>query len=112
MKISRDFGRARSGWNTHRYLTTKTSEFLENSEVYSSIRCYLVSFAKPIFPHPQAVDLLLGDMNMERTLETHGAKGVTRCADGADGKHIVLPGHGRAFQPALRNVSSDSGCAR
>jgi hypothetical protein len=97
--------------NADRYLANKTSEFLKNSEVYLIIRCYPVSFAKPTFPHPQAADLLLGNTNMECTLETHSALGVIRCLQGADGQHSVLPGYGRAFQPAFRNLACDSGRA-
>ena len=60
----------------------------------------------------QAADLLLGNMDMERTLETHGAKDVTRCLDGARIQHGVLPSHRCAFQPALRDLTSDRGGAR
>lgn len=99
-------------WNDHSYLANKTSEFLKNSEVYLIIWCYLVSFAKPIIPHPQAADLLFGDMNMQSTLETYGAIRVIRCIQRADGQHVVLPSHGRAFQPALYDGTSDGGGAR
>ena len=67
---------------------------------------------KPIFLHLQAAYRLLGNMNMERTLETHSAKDVTRCLHRADRQHIILSGHGRAFQPALYDVASDTGRAR
>ena len=76
---------ARSGGNADRYLANETSEFFKNSEVYLIIQCYPLSFVKPIFPHPQPADLLLGDMNMEHTLVTHSALGVIRCLQGADG---------------------------
>ena len=60
--------------------------------------------------HP-APDLLLGDVDMERTLETQGAIGVIRCIKRADSQHGVLPGHGRAFEPAIRNAACDRGSA-
>ena len=69
-------------------------------------------FAKPIFSHPRAADLLLGGMNMERTLETHSAICVLRCLDGADSQLVEFPGNGRAFQPTFRDVASDSSRAR
>jgi hypothetical protein len=59
-------------------------------------------------PASSGPELLLGDMNMEHTLETHGSIGVIPCLDGTDGQHVVLAGHGRAFQPALRYLAGDS----
>ena len=104
--------RACSEVNADKYLVNKTSEFFKSSEVYLIILCYALLFAQPISLHLQAADPLLGDMDMERTLETHGAIDVIRCLHGADGQHVVLPGHGCASQPALGDAASDSGCAR
>ena len=49
---------------------------------------------------------------MERALETHGTIGVVRCRHVADGQYFVLPGYGRAFQPAIGDASSDHRRAR
>src|SRR5690349_8434932 len=95
-----------------RYLANRTSEFMKNSEVYFNRQRYPISLGKPIFPRPQATNLLLGNMNMDRTLETHGAKDVTRCLHRADSQNIVLTGYGCAFQPAFCDIAGDRGCAR
>ena len=49
---------------------------------------------------------------MERTLETEGAIGVIRCLQRAFGPQLVFPGHGRAFQPAFRDLAGDGGGAQ
>ena len=91
---------------------TRPPSSSRTSEVYLMIWSYPVSFVKPIFPHLQVADLLLGEMNMQRTLVTHSTFGVIRCLQRADGHYGVLPSHGGAFQPALCDITSDRSRAR